>query len=155
MLTDTFNVNSKNVQKTDTELLSKYSYETSKIVSDATGVTIVPETKIYEFKTVTTVPKTGVMIIGWGGNNGTTVTNGILANKLSLKWETKRGEVKANYHGSLTQCSTTYLGQDDKGTTFVAPFKSLLPMVNPNDLIVGGWDISKKTFMKLPKEQKF
>lgn len=154
MLTDTFNVNSKNVQKTDTELLSKYSYETSKIVSDATGVTIVPETKTYEFKTVTTVPKTGVMIIGWGGNNGTTVTNGILANKLSLKWETKRGEVKANYHGSLTQCSTTYLGQDDKGTTFVAPFKSLLPMVNPNDLVVGGWDISKKNIYEATKRAK-
>ena len=153
MLANTFNVDSKNVETKENEILSTYSYDTSKIVSGPNGISIVPYSKKIQFKTNTKVPKLGVMIIGWGGNNGTTVTNGILANRLSLKWETKRGEVKANYHGSLTQCSTTYLGQDDKGTT-VAPFKSLLPMVNPSDIVISGWDISKKNIFEATKRAK-
>ena len=154
MLANTFNVDSKNVELKENEIHSTYNYETSKIVSGPNGISIVPYSKKIEFKTNTKVPKLGVMIIGWGGNNGTTVTNGILANRLSLKWETKRGEVQANYHGSLTQCSTTYLGQDDKGTTYVAPFKSLLPMVNPSDIVISGWDISKMNIYEATRRAK-
>lgn len=29
-----------------------------------------------------TVPRLGVMLVGWGGNNGSTVTAGVLANRL-------------------------------------------------------------------------
>lgn len=94
------------------------------------------------------------MFVGLGGNNGTTATVGVLANKKKLKWDTKRGEVKANYHGSLTQCSTTWLGQDDKGNTYVAPFKALLPMVNPDDLVISGWDISKLNMYEATKRAK-
>ena len=154
MLANTFNVDSKNVETKENEILSTYTYDSSKIVAGPNGISIVPYSKKLQFKTNTKVPKLGVMIVGWGGNNGTTVTNGILANRLSLKWETKRGEVKANYHGSLTQCSTTYLGQDDKGTTYVAPFKSLLPMVNPSDIVVSGWDISKLNIYEATRRAK-
>ena len=143
MLANEFSVDSQNVTIKGEEMVSKYDYHTSHVVAGADGIKIVPETKKFEFKTNLHVPKTGVMLIGWGGNNGTTLTSGVYANKHGLVWDTKRGEVKANYHGSLTQCGTTYLGQDEKGTTYVAPFKALLPMVNPNDLIIGGWDISK------------
>jgi myo-inositol-1-phosphate synthase len=124
-------------------MIAKYDYHTQKIVADEKGVKVIPEVKKFEFKTETKVPKTGVMLIGWGGNNGTTLTAGVLANKHHLKFDTKRGVQEANYHGSLTQCATTYLGQDEKGTTYVAPFKALLPMVDPNELVIGGWDISK------------
>jgi len=31
------------------------------------------------------------MLVGWGGNNGTTITAGILANKQKLSWNTKKG----------------------------------------------------------------
>lgn len=31
------------------------------------------------------------MLVGWGGNNGTTVTAGILANKYQVLWNTKKG----------------------------------------------------------------
>jgi myo-inositol-1-phosphate synthase len=154
MLANSFNVDAKNVEKKGSEIFSTYSYESSKVVSNENGITIVPYTKTIQFKTETKIPKLGVMIVGWGGNNGTTVTNGILANRLSLKWETKRGEIKANYNGSLTQCSTTYLGQDDKGTTYVAPFKSLVPMVEPNDIVIGGWDISKMNIYEATKRAK-
>ena len=154
MLANSFDVDSKNVELKGTEMFSSYTYETSKVVANEKGITIVPFSKKIDFKTETKVPKLGVMIVGWGGNNGTTVTNGILANRLSLKWETKRGEVKANYHGSLTQCSTTYLGQDETGKTYVAPFKSLVPMVEPNDLVISGWDISKLNIYEATKRAR-
>lgn len=35
------------------------------------------------------------------------------------------------------------LGQDDKGTNYVSHLKTLLPMVDPNYLVISGCDISK------------
>jgi len=52
----------------------------------------------------------GVMLVGWGGNNGTTVTAGVLANKHNVNWRTKSGVMKPNYYGSLTQASTVRVG---------------------------------------------
>ena len=143
MLAESFTVDTPNVTVNGTEMIAKYEYQTQKIEAGPNGVKVIPQTKKFEFKTETKVPKTGVMLVGWGGNNGTTLTAGVLANKHHIKFDTKRGVQEANYHGSLTQCATTYLGQDDKGTTYVAPFKALLPMVDPNNLVIGGWDISK------------
>lgn len=37
------------------------------------------------------VPKLGVMLVGLGGNNGSTFVAGLIANKKSLEWETKVG----------------------------------------------------------------
>lgn len=154
MLTNEFSVDSANVRTEGDFLYAKYDYHTSHIVNADGKIKIVPETKKYEFKTNTKVPKTGVMLIGWGGNNGTTLTTGLLANQKKLSWETKRGVEHANYFGSLTQCATTYLGQDEKGTTYVAPFKCLLPMVDPNTLVVSGWDISKVNIFEATKRAK-
>ena len=42
------------------------------------------------------------MFVGWGGNNGTTVTGGIIANKHKKVFNTKRGEEKSNIYGSIT-----------------------------------------------------
>ena len=46
------------------------------------------------FKTERVVPKTGLMLVGWGGNNGTTVTGAIIANRVAL-------ESNADYKGSI------------------------------------------------------
>ena len=154
MLTESFTVNSPNVSCEGTVMTTKYEYSTQVVTNENNTIKITPVTKKYEFKTETKVPKVGVMFVGLGGNNGTTATVGVLANKKKLQWETKRGEVKANYHGSLTQCSTTWLGQDDKGNTYVAPFKALLPMVNPDDLVISGWDISKLNMYEATKRAK-
>ena len=54
---------------------------------------------------------------------------------------TKEGLRKPNYWGSLTQAATCRVG-NYKGEEVFTPFKSLLPMVNPNDIVLGGWDIS-------------
>lgn len=48
------------------------------------------------------VPKLGVLLVGLGGNNGTTFVSGILANKHNLSFETKKGLQKPNYFGSFT-----------------------------------------------------
>jgi myo-inositol-1-phosphate synthase len=82
------------------------------------------------------------MMVGWGGNNGSTVTASILANKQGLQWHTKDGVQTANYFGSITQASTFKIGVDNSGNDVHVPFSSMLPMVNPNDLVIGGWDIS-------------
>lgn len=87
------------------------------------------------------------MLVGLGGNNGSTFTAGVIANKKHLAWDTKQGEQKANFYGSFTQSATTHCGFkfDEKtgGLTDVfKPIKDLLPMVSPVDFEVTGWDIS-------------
>lgn len=81
------------------------------------------------------------MLVGLGGNNGTTVTAGILANRHGITWMTKDGLRKPNYFGSLTHAATCRVG-NYKGEEVHVPFSSLLPMVHPNDIVIGGWDIS-------------
>ena len=82
------------------------------------------------------------MLVGWGGNNGSTVTAAILANKYQMEWETKNGPKKANFFGSLLQAATLNLGTDAFGKDLYVPFKDVLPMVKPEDLVLDGWDIS-------------
>lgn len=36
-------------------------------------------------------PKLGVLLVGLGGNNGTTFVSGIIANKHHISFETKKG----------------------------------------------------------------
>ncbi|CAO3702081.1 unnamed protein product [Rhizopus stolonifer] len=84
------------------------------------------------------------MMVGWGGNNGSTLTASILAHKHKLTWRTKQGVHHPNYYGSVTQSSTLRLGSDAEGKDVHVPLKDMLPMVNPTDLVLGGWDISSK-----------
>ena len=81
------------------------------------------------------------MLVGLGGNNGTTLTGGVIANREGITWKTKDGVHSPNYFGSLTQASTCRVGAVN-GEEVHAPFKSLLPMVDPNDIVFDGWDIS-------------
>ena len=46
-----------------------------------------------------------------GGNNGTTLIGGLVANKLKLTWNTKKGQKTANMYGSMTQNSSVKIGQ--------------------------------------------
>ena len=75
------------------------------------------------------------------GNNGTTLTGGVIANREGITWKTKEGVRSPNFWGSLTQASTCRVGAFD-GEEVHAPFKSLLPMVDPADVVFDGWDIS-------------
>ena len=97
----------------------------------------------FEFRTSRAVPKTGLMLVGIGGNNGTTITATILANRHQIQWHNKEGLQTPNYYGSLVRASTIRLGSDAKtGKDVWVPFSNVLPMVHPNDLVIGGWDIN-------------
>jgi len=96
------------------------------------------------------------MLVGLGGNNGSTFTAGIIANKKQLTWETKQGEQKANFYGSFTQSATAHCGfKFDQKTGKLAdhtkPIKEMLPMANPIDFEVTGWDISKANLYEAAK----
>jgi myo-inositol-1-phosphate synthase len=96
------------------------------------------------------------MLVGLGGNNGSTFTAGLLANKKGLTWMTKAGEMKSNFYGSFTQSATTHVGfnfneEDGSLTDVFKPIKELLPMVDPVDFDVCGWDISKDNLYEAVK----
>lgn len=139
-----FTVDSPNVVYTDDTIKSKYVYRTTAVEKSASGQYVAtPKETVYDFKVDRKVGKTGMMLVGWGGNNGSTVTAGILANRRRLTWETREGPRAANYYGSVVMSSTIKLGTDKKTAEDVnIPFHDVLPMVHPNDLVIGGWDIS-------------
>jgi len=136
-------VNSPNVIYGADSIISDYKYETTRITKDEEGVAVAtPMSTNYTFETKTKVPKYGMMIVGWGGNNGSTVTASIVANKHKMSWRTREGLVKANYLGSVMMASTVRAGVDEKGQEVYLPFRDMLPMVHPDDFVLGGWDIN-------------
>ncbi|XP_023217121.1 inositol-3-phosphate synthase 1-A-like isoform X4 [Centruroides sculpturatus] len=136
-----FKVESSNARYAEDYIEADYDYQTTEVKMDNGEYKIFPHITQITFRTQRKVPRLGLMMVGLGGNNGTTVAAAILANKMKLSWHTKVGVVKANYFGSLTQASTVCLGSSPDGDVYV-PMKDLLPMVDPNDIVVDGWDIS-------------
>lgn len=141
---DLFTVNSPNVVYTNEHIKSNYVYRTTSVAKTAAGKYVAtPKETTYDFKVDRKVGRVGMMLVGWGGNNGTTVTAGIIANRRGLVWETREGKRAANYYGSVIMGSTVKLGTDEStGEEINVPFHNVLPMVHPNDLVIGGWDIS-------------
>ena len=73
-------------------LLTAYDYQTTRVEKDASGkLRVKPVTETLTFKTACKVPRVGCMLVGWGGNNGCTVTAAVLANKFNLEWRTRDG----------------------------------------------------------------
>jgi hypothetical protein len=82
------------------------------------------------------VPKTvgcvGLMVVGLGGANGTTMLAGILANRLNIEWFGPRGEpMTPNYYGCITQ-----LDQKGGGVGYRNRVKGL---ADASMAAVGGW----------------
>lgn len=73
-------------------MIASYNYLYTNVEEKDGKFIATPTNMTYEFKTETKVPKMGVMLVGWGGNNGTTFTGGLLANKHNITWHNKRGE---------------------------------------------------------------
>ena len=141
---DLFVVNSPDVTYTEDEIKSRYTYRTTSVERVEHGKYVAtPKETVYDFKVERKVGKVGMMLVGWGGNNGSTVTAGIIANRRGLVWATREGKQAANYYGSVVMGSTMKLGTEAAtGKEINVPFHDILPMVHPNDLVIGGWDIS-------------
>jgi myo-inositol-1-phosphate synthase len=143
MLLNSFKIESKDVEYKEDCIISEYTYKNTEAKVNDDKVTIIPKETLYTFKTETKVPKMGVMIVGLGGNNGSTVVAGTIANREGITWRTKSGVQKPNYFGSITQASTVYLGSDEKtGEDVYCLLRDIVPMVHPNDIVYGGWDIN-------------
>lgn len=93
MFCNNFKVKSPNVEYTDSTIKSKYEYGTTKMSKSQNGSEwiVEPVKEIFEFTLDRKVPKLGLMLVGLGGNNGSTVAAGIIANRDKLTWETKEG----------------------------------------------------------------
>ncbi|CAD6889143.1 unnamed protein product [Tilletia controversa] len=147
-LSENIHVDSPNVSYSDDYIKSSYEYLNTHVtkVTNADGTTTFaakPVSNQYQFRTGRKVPKTGLMMVGLGGNNGTTITACILANRHNITWHNKEGLQTPNYYGSLVRASTIRLGMDpETGKDVYVPFSNVLPMVHPNDFVLGGWDIS-------------
>jgi len=137
-LSANFKVESPHVEYHSDHIISNYCYETTLV----DGTTVRPIQTKLQIQTETRVPRTGVLLVGIGGNNGSTCIAGALANKLGLTWETKEGLKKANYWGSLMLASTVKLGNDARGNSVYTPLSNMLPIIRPDDLVWGGWDIN-------------
>jgi len=143
MLANKFTVDSPNVAYTEKHIVSDYIYRTNQARIENDKVVVSPKETKFTFQTEMKVPKTGVMLVGLGGNNGSTVVAGAIANREGITWRTKDGIQRPNYFGSITQSSTVSLGTDPKtGEEIFVPLKAMLPMVDPNEIIWGGWDIN-------------
>ncbi|KAJ1918418.1 Myo-inositol-1-phosphate synthase [Tieghemiomyces parasiticus] len=140
-----YRVNSPNVRYHPDHIEADYRYQNTKVSQDASGRMIAEPTEThYQFKTESLLPRVGIMLVGWGGNNGSTVTASVLANRLGISWHTKEGLQRPNYFGSVVLSSTVKLGvRADTGADVFVPFHDVLPMVHPNDLVIGGWDINR------------
>jgi myo-inositol-1-phosphate synthase len=82
------------------------------------------------------IPKTtgsfGLMIVGLGGANGTTMLAGILANRLNINWRGARGEsMKPNFYGCITQ-----LNSKGGGVGYKDRIKGL---ADASMAAIGGW----------------
>lgn len=106
------------------------------------NIQVHPITKKIDIRTERKVPKLGLLLVGIGGNNGSTLVAALEANRQKMTWRTKEGVQEANWFGSITQASTVLLGSDENFKDVYAPMNEFVPMANPNDIIVDGWDIS-------------
>lgn len=135
-------VNSPSVKYVNGYMEADYEYRTNNVQFENNKYMIFPKVEKLNIKTNLNVSKTGLMLIGWGGNNGTTLTGALLANNYGFQWRSKTGIKSANWYGSITQASTMRLGNDQNGKDIYVPLNKVLPMVSPNDIVIDGWDIS-------------
>ncbi|KAJ7070223.1 hypothetical protein B0H15DRAFT_957870 [Mycena belliarum] len=139
-------VQSDSTHYTEDHITARFHNRGSTVDVSNGQLTVTPVVQSYEFQTKRTVGKTGLMMIGVGGNNGSTLCATILANRHNITWHTKSGIQQPNYIGSVLRASTVRIGTEaGTGKDVHVPISDVLPMVHPNDLVLGGWDISDLT----------
>jgi hypothetical protein len=88
---NTFKVASDKVKYNDEHIESEYEYQTTVVEIQEGEAVVKPVNKTYTFRTQRNVGRVGTMIVGLGGNNGTTVMAGIIANREGITWRTNKG----------------------------------------------------------------
>ena len=147
------------IQKTENDDNITVNYSNRFTIYDEAEATSKPMLQQKKIVTGKKVPKVGVMLVGLAGNNGSTFTAGVIANREKMSWETKNGTVKANFYGSFTQSATAHVGFkfDEKTGNLKDVFKpinEICPMANPIDFEIGGWDISNLNLYEAAKRSK-
>ncbi len=140
-------VDSDRIVATDsTSRTVRYSATSCSVKRTASGeLRVSPSQKDYLLQVPSKRPESvGLMLVGLGGNNGSTLTASLLAHKHNISWKTRRGLQNPNFYGSLVMASTIVLGSDESngGKEITAPIYQVAPFVDPKSLVVGGWDIS-------------
>lgn len=133
------------VAETGDVRIVRYASTTTRVKRAADGaLRVTPTQQNYLLQVPVERPKAvGLMLVGWGGNNGSTLTAAITAHQQGATWKSRRGTETPNFYGSLVMASTIGLGFDETtGREVFAPIYQLAPFVDPKDLVIGGWDIS-------------
>ncbi|KAF9524988.1 hypothetical protein CPB83DRAFT_909515 [Crepidotus variabilis] len=148
-------VQSPNTSYNNEFITAKFANRGSEVTVTDGHFHVTPTVDEYEFQTQRAPSKTGLMMIGIGGNNGSTLCATVLANRHNMIWHTKEGIQQPNYIGSVLRASTVKIGTEpSSGKDVHVPVCDVLPMVHPNDLVLGGWDISAAPLDKAMQRAK-
>lgn len=95
----------------------------------------------------------GVMIVGIGGNNGSTLVASLLAHKKGLSWENRNGIQKIDFLGSIYQYGSINIGYME-GKPYTKLIREMIELKDPNDIIIDGWDIREENIYEACKNNK-
>lgn len=70
-------------------MIADFNYRKNQIKVIKETLEVTPETHQYRFKTKIKPTKTGLLLVGIGGNNGSTVVGATIANRKNMSWKTK------------------------------------------------------------------
>ena len=132
---------------------NKYTYKYLDFKDDGTFVVNEKTLKIH-IPEYSKEKKLGVMIVGLGGNNGSTLTSTLLAYNKSINWENKNGEHSVKWYGSISQYGSVNLGYDNQGKVVSKLIKNMVSLRKPEDIIISGWDICGDNLYIASKKNK-
>ena len=84
--------------------------------------------------------KLGLMLVGIGGNNGSTLVSTLITRKNNIEWNNKNGNNKLKLYGSIYEYGSINIGFKDN-KPYSKLIKDLVDIRDPDDIIVSGWDI--------------
>ncbi|SOV74359.1 inositol-3-phosphate synthase [Plasmodium sp. gorilla clade G3] len=124
---------------------SNYEHVETQVEKNSKGMVVCKEYKnTYEILVEKIKEKRlGVLLVGIGGNNATTMLGGICANAKDLSYMNKCDLKRSNYLGSVFLSSNIRLGYNEKDKEHAyIPIYKLIDIYNPENIVYGGWDIN-------------
>ena len=95
----------------------------------------------------------GVLLVGIGGNNGSTFTASILARQKDVEWENKNGKHKVKFLGSIYEYGSINIGYKNN-KPYTKLIKDLININSPEEIVVSGWDICNDDLYTACKKNK-